>query len=63
MCSSEHKPSEKVAKGDTSNTGLSTDVAEQRNGDYAQIKDVENPELGMFDKPLPCFGCGIGWFS
>ncbi|GMY34640.1 60S ribosomal protein L18a-like protein [Fagus crenata] len=63
MCSSEHKPSEKVAKGDTSNTGLSTDAAEQRNGDYAQIKDVENPELGMFDKPLPCFGCGIGWFS
>ena len=63
MCSSEDKPSEKVAKGDTSNTGLSTDVAEQRNGDYAQIKDVENPELGMFDKPLPCFGCGIGWFS
>ncbi|XVE88669.1 hypothetical protein DITRI_Ditri19aG0087900 [Diplodiscus trichospermus] len=19
--------------------------------------------MGMFDKPLPCFGCGIGWFS
>ncbi|XP_062145341.1 large ribosomal subunit protein eL20z-like, partial [Alnus glutinosa] len=18
---------------------------------------------GLYDKPLPCFGCGIGWFS
>ncbi|XP_065621577.1 large ribosomal subunit protein eL20z-like [Quercus suber] len=42
---------------------LSTDVVDHKNGAYAEIKDVENPELGMFDKPLPCFGCGIGWFS
>jgi hypothetical protein len=20
-------------------------------------------ETGAYDKPLPCFGCGIGWFS
>lgn len=32
-------------------------------GDYAPILDPEHPPLGKFDKPLPCFGCGIGWFS
>ncbi|KAJ6700757.1 RIBOSOMAL PROTEIN L18AE FAMILY [Salix koriyanagi] len=35
----------------------------QREGDYVPIRDAENIQLGMFDKPLPCFGCGIGWFS
>lgn len=42
---------------------LSTDVVDYRNGDYTTIKDAENPQLGLFDKPLPCCGCGIGWFS
>ncbi|KAK8654728.1 hypothetical protein V6N13_107328 [Hibiscus sabdariffa] len=32
-------------------------------GKYALIKDEENFQTGIFDKPLPCFGCGIGWFS
>ncbi|KAF5466409.1 uncharacterized protein LOC121261890 [Juglans microcarpa x Juglans regia] len=41
---------------------LSTDAVDYRNGDYTKIKDEENPQLGMFDKPLPLFGCGIGWF-
>lgn len=45
------------------NTGLSTDVGDHKNGNYIPIQDAENPQLGMFDKPLPCFGCGIGWFS
>ncbi|KAJ7002976.1 60S ribosomal protein L18a-like protein isoform X2 [Populus alba x Populus x berolinensis] len=31
--------------------------------EYVPIRDVEDAQLGMFDKPLPCFGCGIGWFS
>ncbi|KAJ1420353.1 60S ribosomal protein L18a-like protein isoform X1 [Sesbania bispinosa] len=39
------------------------DTADQRNGEYVPIRDSENPVLGKFDKPLPCFGCGIGWFS
>ncbi|KAF3326894.1 60S ribosomal protein L18a-like protein [Carex littledalei] len=30
-------------------------------GDYALIKDVEDPRLTKFDRPLPFFGCGIGW--
>ncbi|KMZ66608.1 hypothetical protein ZOSMA_292G00280 [Zostera marina] len=34
---------------------------------YIQIADdeeeKEDPRLSMFDKPLPCFGCGIGWLS
>ncbi|GLT60801.1 hypothetical protein SLA2020_335510 [Shorea laevis] len=62
MSLSEHKLTEQVAEGVTLNAGLSTDVVDYRNGDYVNIKDVENPQLGMFDKPLPCFGCGIGWF-
>lgn len=27
------------------------------------VKDVDDMETGAYDKPLPCFGCGIGWFS
>ncbi|XP_022715186.1 60S ribosomal protein L18a-like protein [Durio zibethinus] len=41
----------------------STEAAEHRNGEYVLITDAEDPQLGMYDKPLPCFGCGIGWFS
>ncbi|XP_015902819.1 large ribosomal subunit protein eL20z [Ziziphus jujuba] len=42
---------------------LSTDVVDHRNGQYVPILDQEDPQLGKFDQPLPCFGCGIGWFS
>ncbi|KAJ4717844.1 60S ribosomal protein L18a-like protein [Melia azedarach] len=44
----------------------STDTMDHKKGEYVPIRDagdVENPQLGMYDKPLPCFGCGIGWFS
>ncbi|XP_031388984.1 uncharacterized protein LOC116201733 isoform X1 [Punica granatum] len=36
---------------------------DQEKGDYTPLKDEEDPKLGLYDKPLPCFGCGIGWFS
>ncbi|GAB2293327.1 hypothetical protein Dimus_027529 [Dionaea muscipula] len=39
------------------------DNKDSGNGDYTLIKDEESHELGLFDKPLPCFGCGVGWFS
>ncbi|KAJ3694108.1 hypothetical protein LUZ60_009588 [Juncus effusus] len=32
-------------------------------GKYILINDEEDPRLTMFDRPLPCFGCGIGWCS
>ncbi|KAL9660726.1 hypothetical protein QQ045_025543 [Rhodiola kirilowii] len=33
-------------------------------GEYTIIKnDCDDPKLGMYDRPLPCFSCGIGWFS
>ncbi|KAK9726926.1 hypothetical protein RND81_05G246300 [Saponaria officinalis] len=32
-------------------------------GDYTIIEDAEDSLLGLYDKPLPFFGCGIGWFS
>lgn len=38
-------------------TGLSRD-----DRDYILVRDVEDNQLGLFDKPLPCFGCGLGWF-
>ena len=41
--------------------GQAQDAAEK--GKYTLIKDVEDFQTGIFDKPLPCFGCGIGWFS
>ncbi|KAF8393586.1 hypothetical protein HHK36_021830 [Tetracentron sinense] len=43
--------------------GKETDVAGWEGGNYTLIRDAENFQLGMYDKPLPCFGCGIGWFS
>lgn len=43
-------------------TESSTDLKEQQNGDYTLINDVEDIKLGRFDIPLPCCGCGIGWF-
>lgn len=45
------------------NAELSTNGNEHQNGAYVLLKDDENPNLGVYDKPLPCFGCGIGWFS
>ncbi|XWS17449.1 hypothetical protein CRYUN_Cryun33cG0068800 [Craigia yunnanensis] len=41
--------------------GQAPDAAEK--GKYTLIKDAEDFQTGIFDKPLPCFGCGIGWFS
>ncbi|KAI4330696.1 hypothetical protein MLD38_028956 [Melastoma candidum] len=32
-------------------------------GNYVVLHNEENPQLGLFDKPLPFCGCGIGWFS
>lgn len=40
------------------------DLEEQKKGKYILIRDgEEDSELGLFYKPLPCLGCGIGWFS
>ncbi|TVU17192.1 hypothetical protein EJB05_33209, partial [Eragrostis curvula] len=30
-------------------------------GKYTLLGDEENPRLSMFERRLPCFGCGIGW--
>ncbi|XP_057768213.1 60S ribosomal protein L18a-like protein isoform X2 [Salvia miltiorrhiza] len=39
------------------------DAAEREKGKYTLIRDEEDSQFGLYDKPLPCFGCGIGWFS
>ncbi|XP_076881176.1 uncharacterized protein LOC143529234, partial [Bidens hawaiensis] len=41
---------------------ISSDLRRDKNGNYTLIGDAEGNELGYFDKPLPCFGFGIGWF-
>ena len=33
---------------------------DREKGRYTLIRDSDE---GLYDKPLPCFGCGIGWFS
>ncbi|CAH1425254.1 unnamed protein product [Lactuca virosa] len=36
---------------------------DREKGKYSLIKDSDDFQQGLYDKPLPCFGCGIGWFS
>ncbi|KAK2973717.1 hypothetical protein RJ640_021548 [Escallonia rubra] len=43
--------------------GQTTDAADREKGKYTLIRDPEDFQQGLYDKPLPCFGCGIGWFS
>lgn len=43
--------------------GRGKDAAEYGKTKYTLIKDVEEYQPGIYDKPLPCFGCGVGWFS
>ncbi|KAH0895161.1 hypothetical protein HID58_057590 [Brassica napus] len=46
---------------------MNENVEEQKKGKYVLIRDggdEEGNELGgLFYKPLPCFGLGIGWLS
>lgn len=41
---------------------ISSDLKQHKNGSYTLIGDAEDNQLGYLDKPLPCFGFGIGWF-
>lgn len=43
--------------------GKITDADDREKGKYTLIRDVDEFPQGIYDKPLPCFGCGIGWFS
>ncbi|KAI3772787.1 hypothetical protein L6452_03981 [Arctium lappa] len=44
-------------KGNKSNND---DIEKDR---YTLIRDADDFQQGIYDKPLPCFGCGVGWFS
>jgi hypothetical protein len=39
------------------------DGADRVKGRYSSIRNPEDFQAGIYDNPLPCFGCGIGWFS
>ncbi|XP_041008517.1 60S ribosomal protein L18a-like protein isoform X3 [Juglans microcarpa x Juglans regia] len=43
--------------------GHLSDAVGRERSKYTLIRDPEDTQLGIYDKPLPCFGCGIGWFS
>ncbi|KAK6911930.1 hypothetical protein RJ641_024023 [Dillenia turbinata] len=43
--------------------GHGTNVPDAEKGEYNLIGDGEDPKLGLYDKRLPCCGCGIGWCS
>lgn len=43
--------------------GQATDTADPEKGRYTLIRDAEDFSSGIYEKQLPCFGCGIGWFS
>ncbi|KAF6140567.1 hypothetical protein GIB67_035594, partial [Kingdonia uniflora] len=45
-----------VSKGEV------VDPEECEKGKYMLIRDVEEYQQGLYDKPLTCFGCGIGLF-
>ncbi|XP_060173482.1 uncharacterized protein LOC132604142 isoform X2 [Lycium barbarum] len=47
----------------TANRDLLQDAKQHPSNSYFPLKDVEDNQLGIFDRPLPCFGCRIGWFS
>lgn len=38
-------------------------MRDHEKGRYTLVKDVEDYQTALYDKPLPCFGCGVGWFS
>ncbi|CAA2961158.1 60S ribosomal L18a isoform X1 [Olea europaea subsp. europaea] len=43
--------------------GQRVNVADHEKGKYAPVRDEQESLLGTYNRPLPCFGCGIGWFS
>ncbi|KAM7515687.1 hypothetical protein LguiA_005270 [Lonicera macranthoides] len=46
------------------NYSMFKDGGDRERGKYTLIRDPEDYQSsGLYDKPLPCFGCGIGWFS
>ncbi|KAJ0491234.1 putative 50S ribosomal protein L18Ae/60S ribosomal protein L20 and L18a [Helianthus annuus] len=42
--------------------GYTSKNNDREKGKYAHINE-NGFQQGLYDKPLPCFGCGIGWFS
>uniref|UniRef100_A0A7N0TUQ3 Ribosomal protein L18ae family n=1 Tax=Kalanchoe fedtschenkoi TaxID=63787 RepID=A0A7N0TUQ3_KALFE len=44
------------------NLSVFKDAADRGREKYTLIRHVED-QTGIYDKPLPCFGCGVGWFS
>ncbi|KAJ7979292.1 60S ribosomal protein L18a-like protein [Quillaja saponaria] len=43
--------------------GQALDAEDRDKGKYNLVRDPEDFQQGIYDKPLQCFGCGIGWFS
>jgi len=51
-----------MEKGKPRNAEGSYEVLLYPEEEYSPSADP-HPYVGIFDRPLPCCGCGIGWFS
>ncbi|XP_076896756.1 uncharacterized protein LOC143549851 [Bidens hawaiensis] len=45
------------------NAGYTTNNEDYEKDRYTLITEPDEFQQGIYDKPLPCFGCGVGWFS
>ncbi|XP_027902449.1 uncharacterized protein LOC114162691 isoform X1 [Vigna unguiculata] len=43
--------------------GQAMEGGDPEKGTYTLIRGPEDFQTGLYDRPLPCYGCGIGWFS
>ncbi|XP_065851557.1 uncharacterized protein [Euphorbia lathyris] len=51
------------ARYNSASKGQGPDATDREKGKYTLLRDPEDFQFGAYDKPLPCFGCGVGWFS
>ncbi|XP_058090335.1 large ribosomal subunit protein eL20z-like [Magnolia sinica] len=50
-------------KNNISAIGTKAQMEERNQMKEKLIRDADELQGGTYDKPLPCFGCGIGWFA
>ncbi|KAI5070680.1 hypothetical protein GOP47_0015023 [Adiantum capillus-veneris] len=51
-----------TSKSSTSKSSTYEYVVDLSEDEYESYAD-SYPLIGLYDRPLPCFGCGMGWFS
>ncbi|KAH7278335.1 hypothetical protein KP509_38G036600 [Ceratopteris richardii] len=49
-----------VQISETPRNSSRTFIADSSEDEYESLPE-SHPLIGLYDKPLPCFGCGMGW--